>query len=484
MTEDPSPTSRLDDNRRILIIDDTPSIHEDIRGILGGQSQDHATLGALGAALFDEAAPPAAEQPFELSSAYQGAEGVALVKEAMLQQRPYAVAFVDVRMPPGWDGVETIDRLWREDPDLQIVICTAFSDHSWSDIKHRLSPADSLLILRKPFDGVEIRQVAHALTVKWALRRANEQRLKELEAQVALRTQDLRQSNDELRRRNEERAQMEIELRLAHKLEAVGQLAAGVAHELNTPIQFVADSLRFLQTSWGDLNGLVRAQNALLTRLADEKPELLAELAGLADAFDVQYLEEEVPRAFERTFDGTQRVTTIVRALKEFAHPDRRERGPADLNQALDNTLTVASNKYRYVAAVETDWQPLPSVMCHVGDLNQVFLNLIVNAAHAIGDVVGSSGTLGRITLRTRRDDDFVVITIADTGAGIPETIRSRVYDPFFTTKPVGRGTGQGLAIARSIIVDKHQGDIAFQSDVGRGTTFTIRLPIAGPRDV
>jgi two-component system NtrC family sensor kinase len=478
MTAEALPNARFEENRRILIIDDTPSIHEDIRAILGGTSDAHASLGALGAALFDEEVSPAVEQAFEIGSAYQGAEAVALVKTAMAQQRPFALAVVDVRMPPGWDGIETIARLWKEDPDLQVVICTAFSDHSWSDIKARLSPADGLLILRKPFDGVEIRQIAHALAMKWALRRENQHRLKDLEALVAQRTQDLRRSNEELRKESEERARMEVELRLAHKLEAVGQLASGIAHELNTPIQFLADSVHFLQTSWEDVNGLIQAQGALLTRLASDRPELREELGKLEEALDFQYLQQEIPRAFERTFDGTRRVTTIVRALKEFAHPDRREKSPADLNRALENTLTIAHNEYRYLAVVETDCEPLPPVTCHLGDLNQVFLNLIVNAAHAIADVVGKSGDQGRITIRTRQDGGFVAITIADTGAGIPEAIRGRVYDPFFTTKEVGKGTGQGLAIARSIIVDKHQGTISFESEVGRGTTFTIRLPI------
>jgi two-component system, NtrC family, sensor kinase len=471
-------THRFEENRRILVVDDTPSIHEDIRSILGASTHAHDTLGALGAALFDDTPPPAAEPVFEIGSAYQGAEGLGLVRAALQQQRPFALAFVDVRMPPGWDGIETIARLWKEDPDLQVVICTAFSDHSWADIKRRLAPVDGLLILRKPFDGVEIRQIAHALTAKWSLRRENQVKLHDLEALVAQRTQDLHRSNEELRKQSEERARMEVELRLAHKLEAVGQLASGIAHELNTPIQFVADSVQFLKTSWEDVSGLVQQQRALLTRVAGDRPEVQAELGQLDEAVDYQFLEEEIPRSLERTLEGTRRVTTIVRALKEFAHPDRREKAPAELNQALENTLIVAHNEYKYLATVEKDFEALPPVTCHVGDLNQVFLNLIVNAAHAIGDLVGQSGDLGRITIRTRRDGDFVAISIADTGAGIPAAIRARIYDPFFTTKDVGKGTGQGLAIARSIVVDRHQGTISFDSEMGQGTTFTIRLPI------
>jgi signal transduction histidine kinase len=394
------------------------------------------------------------------------------------------LAFVDVRMP-GWDGIETIGRLWREDPDLQVVICSAFSDHSWSDIMQKLSPGDGLLILRKPFDNLEIRQIAHALATKWSLRRENRRQLDHLEALVAERTRDVMRSNEELRRQgeelrrqNEDHARMEAELRLAHKLEAVGQLAAGIAHELNTPIQFLDDSVHFLQSSSQDLAGLLEAHRALLASLCSDRPEALEQMRQREQEVDLDFLQAEMPRAFDRTFEGTRRVTTIVRALKEFAHPDRREKGPANINQALKNTLTVAHSEYKYVAEVETEFGELPPVLCHLGDLNQVFLNLIVNAAHAIGDVVGNSGKMGRIRIRTAHDGDRVVITIADTGCGIPQGVAERVYDPFFTTKELGKGTGQGLAIARSIVVDRHQGEISFESTMGRGTTFTIRLPI------
>lgn len=177
--------------------------------------------------------------------------------------------------------------------------------------------------------------------------------------------------------------------------------------------------------------------------------------------------------------DGVERISSIVRAMKEFAHPDQREQGPANLNRALRTTLTVARNEYKYVADVDTDLGDLPPVMCHIGDLNQVFLNLIVNAAHAIDDVVSGTGGKGRIRVRTRREDDNAPIDISDTGCGIPEAIRHRIYEPFFTTKPVGKGSGQGLAIARSIVVDRHGGSLTYLTS-SEGTTFTIRLPLSG----
>ena len=179
--------------------------------------------------------------------------------------------------------------------------------------------------------------------------------------------------------------------------------------------------------------------------------------------------------------EGVDRVATIVRAMKEFAHPESKEMASADLNKALQSTITVARNEWKYVAEVDTDFADLPLVACNVGDLNQVFLNLLVNAAHAIADV-RKDGPKGRIVIRTEREQDRVHISIADNGSGIPESIRSRIYDPFFTTKEVGRGTGQGLAIARSVVVDRHKGSLTFDSEVGKGTTFHIRLPIS-PED-
>jgi len=249
-----------------------------------------------------------------------------------------------------------------------------------------------------------------------------------------------------------ERQQAEIELRRAQKLESVGRLAAGVAHELNTPIQFVGDNLHFLRGATSDAFTAVRAVGPL--------------------SADMAYLEEEVPLAIDQSLEGIQRVASIVRALKDFASADSRERQPADLNRALRSTLTVAHSQLEPKAMVETDLEALPPVVCHLGDLNQVFLNLLVNAAESIE-------SQGVIRVTSRVDGSDVVISISDTGRGIPEDIRAHVFDPFFTTKAFGQGSGQGLALARAIIVDRHAGSLDFTTSVGEGTTFTIRLPIA-----
>jgi len=194
---------------------------------------------------------------------------------------------------------------------------------------------------------------------------------------------------------------------------------------------------------------------------------------------DVEFLSVEVPKAFERTLQGVERVAAIVRAMKEFAHPDAYEHSPADLNHAIETTLIVANNEYKYSATVETKLGAMPEVMCNVGELNQVFLNLIVNAAHAIQEC-GKDAVTGRITIATAGNRDSVVISIADNGCGIPEGNLEKIFDPFFTTKAVGRGTGQGLAIARSIVSEKHGGSIDVQSTVGVGTRFIVRLLVSG----
>jgi len=276
---------------------------------------------------------------------------------------------------------------------------------------------------------------------------------------------------------------LENELAQAQKLESVGRLAAGVAHEINTPVQFVSDSVSFVREAMDDLSQIVDRYREL--RTATEQGVDVAAAAKAAeeaeDDADLDYILENAPVALDRARDGLGRVAAIVRSMKEFAHPDRKEMAQVDLNQAISSTLVIASNEYKYVAEVETALGELPAVNCYGGEINQVILNLIVNAAHAIGDVVKGTQAKGKIRVATRVLDDQVEIAIGDTGKGIPVEVRSRIFDPFFTTKEVGKGTGQGLAIARAVVVDKHGGTLHFETELGKGTTFYIRLPINGP---
>lgn len=279
-----------------------------------------------------------------------------------------------------------------------------------------------------------------------------------------------------------ERRRLELELRHAQRLESIGELAAGVAHEINTPIQYVSDGVRFVGEAVDDLLRLLAVHQPLV--------ELAAELEGAAGTVDaiaataeeveVTFLQDETPRAVGRVLDGVERVVTIVQALKQFSHPGSEELAPVDLNTIIANTLTVARNEYKYVAEIDLDLGDIPTVEGDAGDLGQAFLNLIVNASHAIADVQASStesSGLGRIAITTWADDEAVMADVTDTGGGIPAEVRDRVFEPFFTTKEPGRGTGQGLAITRNQVVKKHGGRIDFDVDEGVGTTFHIWLP-------
>lgn len=278
-----------------------------------------------------------------------------------------------------------------------------------------------------------------------------------------------------------ERESMELQLRSAQRLESIGSLAAGVAHEINTPTQYVGDNVRFVGEAIDDLLGLVDCYQGL-TEAAASVPELAAlarAVAAKREEIDWDYLRAEIPQAIEQTLAGIQQVSSIVRSMKEFSHPGQQGKTLVDLNRAALNTVGVSRNEWKYVAELTTDLDPnLPQIPCLGGEINQVLLNLIVNAAHAIGDENQRQGReKGHIRVRTRSFPNSVEIQVEDDGGGIPASIGDRVFDPFFTTKVVGRGTGQGLAIARTVVVDKHGGSLCFETREGVGTTFYVQLP-------
>ena len=275
---------------------------------------------------------------------------------------------------------------------------------------------------------------------------------------------------------------METQLLQAQKMESIGQLAAGIAHEINTPTQFIGDNLNFLRDAFHDLGQLMKKHTRLVERVKEERalPELVRELESFSEEIDTDYLLEEIPKTVNQSLEGVRRVAKIVQAMKEFSHPGVKKRVLTDLNKAIETALTVTKNAWKYVAEVETELSPnLPPVLCMPGEINQVLLNLIVNAAQAIESKVGEKAVeKGKIVISTRDVKDWVEIRVQDTGIGIPKEIHSRIFDPFFTTKEVGKGTGQGLSIAHDTIVNKHGGQIFFETEPGVGTTFIIRLPI------
>jgi signal transduction histidine kinase len=278
-----------------------------------------------------------------------------------------------------------------------------------------------------------------------------------------------------------ERQRIEVQLRHAQKLESIGQLAAGVAHEINTPTQYIGDNLRFIHDAFKDVFSVIDEAAAAVAEAGSPAGPGLLRIAQRSEAADLDYLRGELPKAIEQSLEGVNRVAKIVGAMKAFSHPGGEDKAPADLNHAIESTITVSRNEWKYVADLVLDLdRDLPEVPCLLGEVNQVVLNLVVNAAHAISDAVGRSGKKGTITVRTRREEGWVAVEVGDTGGGIPVAIQGRVFDPFFTTKEVGRGSGQGLSIAHSVVVDKHGGTIQFESEEGKGTVFTFRLPLAG----
>lgn len=573
-------------HRRILVIDDNPAIHDDFRKILL-RDTPHEELDRAEAAVFGGTSSSPSLIQYEIDSAFQGQEGLELLERARVDRRPYDMAFVDMRMPPGWDGVETIRHLWQVDPELHVVICTANSDFSWTDLIVEFGECHNLLILKKPFDNLEVLQIVAALVEKRRLSREVQERLTNSEELVVEQTREIHRAQEEserllssisslligidqhglVRRWNiaaeqvlgiaaddangrpfkslqidwqdstdlftlidnglsEEQQRLEVsfngpdgdgrilecfvypirhdhenngllllgadltehhrlqqQLRQAQKLESVGQLAAGVAHEINTPMQYIGDNVQYLRASWTRLSSLLECLAALDDRDATAS-ESLAAIRDSLQPVNLKKLIKTAPEALEDAEQGVHHVSRIVRAMKEFSHPGSEDRSPVDLNQSLETTMVVAKNEWKYVADIETDFDAtLPLVSGFRGELNQVFLNLLINAAHAVSSATDGGNTgKGRIRISTRHAADTCTVMIEDSGCGIPVDAQQKVFDPFFTTKNVGQGTGQGLAIAHQVIVQKHGGKLWFETEPNVGTTFFAQLPIEDPQ--
>jgi signal transduction histidine kinase len=309
---------------------------------------------------------------------------------------------------------------------------------------------------------------------------ANLERLVEARtATLAERERSLQTALAELTEESRARQQAEVELRHAQKLEAVGRLAAGIAHNINTPLQFVRDSVVFTRDAVEQMARSVEPYRRLREAASAAFPDLAADALAAANEEDTNYLLERVPASIDRALDGLERIAALVEAMKDFARQDSEEKVLADLNQALRTVLTVATSQYESVAEVQTDFGDLSLVACHIGALHHVFLNMVANAAQAIGEKLRGTDGRGIIKVTSRQDGAFVVVTVSDNGTGIPDAIRDKVFEPFFTTKDEGHGTGQGLAVGRSVVVEKHGGTLTFDTHVGEGTTFFIRLPVA-----
>jgi signal transduction histidine kinase len=422
-----------------LIVDDTPSVHQDFRLLLSN-SQGGTSLDELAAATFGTSHPPRSPgHPFEVDSAFQGEEGIRSVRAARADGRPYAVAFVDIRMPPGIDGVETTERLWREDPELQVVLCSAYTDYSWEEVVQRLGISQRLLILHKPFKSLEVRQMAHALAEKWELLRRDRQRLEALE-----------QAHARLQRETEERMRLEARLAHAQRLEALGRLAAGLAHEVNNPLSFVVGNLHHVQREVGAL-------------------------AAGQPVEDVGELQDACHDALR----GCERIQRLVQDVRSFSRVGSQptQRMDVDVGEVMGEALAMANLAQVPRLQVVRDLRPVPRAVADEHGLGQVFLNLIVNAAQALKGKGGPAEPILRVATGLH-GEDRVKVEVQDNGPGIPAEHLGRIFEPFFTTKPVGEGTGLGLSICHGIISGLG-GELSVESQPGQGATFRILLPAA-----
>jgi len=456
-------------NRRILLVDDMPALHEDFRKILVPLAPADEELIADEAALFGDE-PEFAATAFELDSAFQGQEALVKVQTSLEVDLPYAMAFVDMRMPPGWDGVQTIERLWQADARLQIVICTAYSDHAWDAVLVRLDTRDRLLILKKPFDAIEVRQLANTLTAKWAMTQQAAAQLTLLEERVRERTCEITRTNEALQVEISERKHLQGQLMQSEKLASIGQLAAGVAHEINNPIGYVFANFGTLEGYLDQLFDMLAAYESAERSVS--APDVAAGLRDLREQVELDFLKEDIPVLMRESKQGIARVREIVQNLRDFSRVDSAQEWQwANLHQGIDATLNIVASEVKYKAEVVKEYGLIPDIECLPSQINQVVMNLVVNAAHAIGE------QRGRITIRTGAQDERVWLEVTDTGSGISQDTLKRIFEPFFTTKPVGKGTGLGLSLSYGI-VQMHQGHIDVSSVVGQGTTFRVTLPV------
>lgn len=491
-------------NRRILVVDDNPAIHSDIRKILCPKRSEDNTVGDLEDILFDETPPVHEMLSFELHSAYQGEEALEMVRRSLAESRPYALAFVDVRMPPGWDGIETISRIWELDPALQMVICTAYSDYSWEEMRTKLGQPESLVVLKKPFDNVEVQQLAHALTRKWQLNLQAETATRQLESVIdymrSLLEMQKRLSDVPISRSGDIRGptwepadrsaephpspsdslappsppvspgepetreplaevlmrlkqtlehtfrqlrDTEVQLVQADKMASLGRLSAGIMHEINNPLNYTLTAV--------DLSG----------RYAELMPEPARQ----------EYLENR-----HDLKEGLLRISKIVQDLREFAGPQFRAIHSIEVSHCLDTALRILTAELPKEINVVNQVPKHFTVQAVSSRLTQVFLNLIHNSVDALRDKVFTPGTRPEIHFEASTENGVKIVRIRDNGPGIPAPDLDRIFDPFFTTKEAGRGTGLGLSICYRLLRDVGAG-IRVRSEPGVFCEFILAFP-------
>ena len=434
-------------NNHILVIDDNQAIHADFKKVLAGADALTAGLESAGAELFGEEPRLNPFVSFEVDSAFSGEEGLKMVADARASARPYSLAFVDVRMAPGWDGIETTHRIFQVDPDIQIVICTAYSDYSWEKMIERLGQSDRLVILKKPFDTIEVLQLAHAMMEKWELQQKARARTGELERMVAERTNELQIANEQLKEEMAERARTEEALRQAQKMEAIGQLAGGIAHDFNNLLTVIRGYVQFLQSE----------QN-----VGESVLEALREIDGAAE-----------------------RAAKLTSQMLMFSRKQQIRPVTLNLNDVITRAGSMLKRALGENIALDIRGAPTP-LMVHADPvmIEMVILNLSTNARDAMpnGGRLSIHGSQTEVHADNQtagskaRSGTFACITIQDEGCGIAPELVPHLFEPFFTTKDVGKGTGLGLASVYGVI-KQHAGWIEVASAPGHGATFKVFLP-------
>ena len=377
--------------------------------------------------------------------------------------KPPDLILLDVMMP-GIDGFE-VCRLLKENPATRFVPVVMVTCLNEKEMKLKGIAAGADDFISKPIDTTEILlRTRNLLLVKQYFDVLKDQSGL-LEQQVRLRTEALEKAIDELKSTQQQMVQQE-------KMAMIGQLTAGIAHELNNPIGFIASNVGSLGKYCEKLLMFIKAQQeTLLSRQPDQlQTDLIQEQRS---RLKIDYIIKDIPEMILETQDGVERIKSIVRDLKCFSHVDESEQKLADINHCLESTLNIINNELKYKAQIKREYGDLPQLLCCPQQLGQVFMNLLINAGHAID-------TKGEITVRSWNAEGRIFVSISDTGCGIPEQQLARIFEPFFTTKEAGKGTGLGLAISNEI-VKNHGGEIRVESEPGKGSTFTVSIPLERP---
>ncbi len=468
-------------NCRLLVIDDDPGIRYVYKFLLS--SEPDTKVLEKGVSIFSDSNNSAQKaekteslgtDEYELVQAERGEHGVEIVKEANQLGKPFAVAFIDMNMP-GIDGAETAKRIWAIDPDIKIVIVTAFSEFSIADIISRVN-RDDIFYLRKPFNPKEIRQFARALITQWNL----ESERKELSNKLEAANLELSLINENMNQQIKDQTSFLVQ---SEKMASIGQLAAGISHELSNPINFVRTNFAALFDYFSDLADVLGDYRKLASRItssADSDPTPgIADIRQKETSLQIEDILEDFKDLFSESEKGFSRINHIIKSMRNFSYSNQAGKFMLfNINNGIEDTLVISRNEYRYLADVQTDFGNIPDIACMPEQLNQVFLNLIVNSAQSMAGSVEDGDITGLINIKTWAEDERVCFEIADNGTGISEEHRSRIFEPFFTTKEPGKGTGLGLSISYDIIVTKHQGEITVDCPETGGTRFMIRIPL------